>query len=340
MRVLFITTPDVCINKGGLYTQIIKTKVWLERMGYEIDLFDVWDPLKEKYNLVHLFRADVSLYDVARRLKKDRNFNLALSPVFASTHNLPILKTTAIANKISRRAKFFTLHHFVAELLRLANVILPNTYREVKLLSRGFGIPKSKFRVIPNGVDERFYFASPELFEKKYGIKDFILYVGHIGYERKNTMRLLKVLRKIDHPTVFIGPVLGGEYGERCMKEIHQNKNIRLIPPLPQDSPLLESAYAACDTFVLPSIYETPGIAALEAGLAGAKICITKYGGTEEYFGKYASYVNPRNKNSIYNGIIKTLEAKKDTDLKEHIRKNFLWEMVAKKTADVYQEVK
>jgi len=43
---------------------------------------------------------------------------------------------------------------------------------------------------------------------------------------------------------------------------------------------MLASAYAACDVFVLPSMFETPGIAALEAGLAGAKIVITKYGGT------------------------------------------------------------
>jgi len=108
---------------------------------------------------------------------------------------------------------------------------------------------------------------------------------------------------------------------------------------LKNDDELLASAYAAADVFVLPSLFETPGIAALEAGLAGAKIVITPYGGTKEYFGTMAEYVEPRSVASIRNGILRALAKKNDSRLQEHIRREFLWQRIAAKTAAVYQDI-
>ncbi|MFB0510011.1 MAG: glycosyltransferase, partial [bacterium] len=105
------------------------------------------------------------------------------------------------------------------------------------------------------------------------------------------------------------------------------------------NSEMLASAYAACDVFVLPSFYETPGLAALEAGLAGAKIVITKYGGTDEYFGDYAEYIDPKKVQSIYQGLVRALAKKKDRILAEHIRTNFLWEKSAKKLIEIYTTI-
>ena len=102
---------------------------------------------------------------------------------------------------------------------------------------------------------------------------------------------------------------------------------------------MLASAYAACDVFVLPSLFETPGIAALEAGLAGAKLVITPFGGTKEYFGDHAAYCDPRSVSSIRETIRKTLALPRDTRLREHIRAKFLWEEVARQTASVYRAV-
>jgi glycosyltransferase involved in cell wall biosynthesis len=102
---------------------------------------------------------------------------------------------------------------------------------------------------------------------------------------------------------------------------------------------MLASAYAACDVFALPSLFETPGIAALEAGLAGAKIAITPFGGTKDYFGPLADYTDPYSVDSIRRGIRNALNRKKDSALREHIKKEFLWSRVAEKTKAVYQSV-
>jgi len=87
----------------------------------------------------------------------------------------------------------------------------------------------------------------------------------------------------------------------------------------------------------LPSLFETPGLAALEAGLAGAKIVITKYGGTTEYFGENAVYIEPRSVGSIRNGIKRSLAQEKNELLKNRIRKHFLWKDIAQNLARVYK---
>jgi glycosyltransferase involved in cell wall biosynthesis len=185
-------------------------------------------------------------------------------------------------------------------------------------------------------VDERFYTADPTPFVRKFGMTDFILNVGHTGHVRKNVLSLIRALAGIDRPAVIIGRFIAGPYGELCRVEAGKNKNILLIDGLENSSEMLASAYAACDTFVLPSQFETPGIAALEAGLAGAKVVITPHGGTKEYFGSMAQYVNPASVDSIRAGIERALAAPKTTALREHIRKNFLWQKVAEKTAAEY----
>ncbi len=338
MRILFIATPDVAINKGGLYTQITNSKKYLEKLGVEVDLYDIWQPLKEDYDLIHIFRADISLYDTVKRLKQ-KGMKIVVSPVFASTHNLLTLRAINLLNEFLKNFKVFTLHLFVKEIMELANIILPNTDEEVKALSYGFGIPKTKFEKIPNGVDEKFYFADPNEFKAKYGMENFILYTGWIGSARKNTLNLVRALEGINKKVVFIGKIIDeGNYTQKCLSLIKKNPNIEILQPLPHDSSLLSSAYAACDTFILPSKFETPGLSALEAALAGAKIVITKRGGTREYFGDMAEYVNPGSVKSIRDGIIRSSSKKEDKRLREYIRENFLWEKVVEKLYKTYLE--
>jgi glycosyltransferase involved in cell wall biosynthesis len=226
-----------------------------------------------------------------------------------------------------------------ADICSWANRVLPNSLAEGELVRKGLGVPQSKIKVIPNGVDERFANGDPSLFKAKYGIDKFILNVGHIGHRRKNVLSLIRALAHIDHPSVIIGRIIDNEYGRACVREASSYRHILLIDGLDNSSDLLASAYAACDVFVLPSMFETPGIAALEAGLAGAKIVITPHGGTHEYFGGMATYVEPRSVDSIKNGIIKTLSEPKAPILSERIRKEFLWPRIAESTAHVYQEV-
>lgn len=151
-------------------------------------------------------------------------------------------------------------------------------------------------------------------------------------------LTLLKAYEDIEIPLVIIGHFnpLEYEYFLECKKVAKHNRNIHFIGYMSPNSEELLSAYAAAKVFVLPSGFETPGLSALEAGLAGCNLVITKGGSTTEYFKNYASYVNPASKEDIKKKILEAYERPKNNELKEHILNNYTWEKTAERTLDAY----
>jgi glycosyltransferase involved in cell wall biosynthesis len=338
LRVLFATYPSVMLLNGGPKTQILQTKAALEKIGVSVTLFNSWESFREEdFDIVHLFGANIGNYHLAREFHK-LGVAMAISPIFFSRRSAPIIRTVVAIDGVVRKLARGTWSDFgiSAEICRWAQLVLPNTSLEARVVQRGLGVDPRKIRFVPNGVESRFAQADPKLFEEKYGIKNFVLNVGHVGPERKNVFRLIQALEKVNVPSVIIGRIEDNEYGHKCVAEAKRNPRLTLIESLPNDAPLLASAYAACDVFALPSYYETPGIAALEAGLAGAKIAITRGGGTEEYFGADAEYVEPTSWELIHHGILTALNKPKSPALRERIQREYLWEKVGEKTLEAY----
>jgi glycosyltransferase involved in cell wall biosynthesis len=340
MKILFASLSGLNLMEGGTKIQLLMLKKYLKDFGVEVTLFREFEDYNLRdFQLFHLFSAEGGTYHLARVLK-GLGLRFILSPIFYSRHSPFSLRLlTAPVFFLRRFFGIWTEHTYVKELCFLSDWVAPNTEKEKELLVKGLGIKGERITVIPNGVEERFYYAQPDLFSQTYKLKDFILYTGHIGWGRKNLLRLLKVLRRLRYPAVLIGKVIQTEYGKKCLAIVEDSPWIKIIDHLPYSSPLLESAYAASSVFVLPSLYETPGLSALEAGLAGAKIVITRYGGTEEYYKDYATYVNPYSEKSIEQGIITALNKRKTDDLREHIKRHFLWQSVAEKLFFLYQKV-
>jgi glycosyltransferase involved in cell wall biosynthesis len=341
MNVCIATYQSVMMLKGGPKTQLLQTKAELERLGVNITLFDSWNNFdKSKFDLVHLFGANIGTYHLAKELHK-LGVPIVVSPIFFSLHSTRYLRGALTCDSLLRNVfkGFWIDYGFLRDICQWARAVVPNTHNEARLLIEGIGIPSEKITVVPNGVEERFIHADKSLFIQTYGKENFILNVGHIGPERKNVLTLITVLAELDRDAVIIGRIEDTPSGRQCVVEAKKNPRILMLDSIPNDSPLLASAYAASDTFVLPSLFETPGIAALEAALAGSKIVITKHGGTVEYFGDHADYVDPKSPADIRRGIEHALGRTKSNDLREHIHRMYLWSSVAKKTLSVYQQV-
>ena len=90
----------------------------------------------------------------------------------------------------------------------------------------------------------------------------------------------------------------------------------------------MRSAYAACDAFVLPSLLETPGLAALEAPPAARGCSVTREGSAREYFGDQVTYVDPLDVDDIRNGIRRALESTPSPALRVRIVSDFTWDLV------------
>lgn len=90
-------------------------------------------------------------------------------------------------------------------------------------------------------------------------------------------------------------------YHERCRAE--GGDAVAWLASTDHEDPLLASAYAAARVLALPSWFETPGLAALEAVLAGTAVVITPFGSTREYFGDRVLYARPDRLGEIKSAI-------------------------------------
>jgi glycosyltransferase involved in cell wall biosynthesis len=348
IKVLYFTHPCAFNIYGGAEIQILKTKMYLEKTGNcSIKLFDVFYDKFDDYDMLHIFQMDsalLSLFDLA----KHKGLKTVLSPIWWESPPIPSffakIGPAALARfylnwKVYRIPTSLELDPF-KRFLDLADIILPSSRMEISFLSRRFRVDPGKFFVVPNGVDERFAKAKPDLFVEKYGVRDFILYVGKIE-RNKNSLSLVKVCKDIGIPTIIIGDPqpLEEEYYAKCKRMAESSHNVQFIGSLAHDSDELASAYAAAKVFVLPSWHEVASLSALEAGLAGCNLVLTQRSSAPEYFKESAVYVNPASIADIRNKILVAYDKPKNNQIKEHVLSNFTWEKVAERTLEAYRLV-
>jgi glycosyltransferase involved in cell wall biosynthesis len=348
LTVLYFRCPTAFEFFGGAEVQMLKTKDYIEKMGRcKIKLFDMLNDRLNQYDILHVFATHPDALHLSHMAKR-AGLKFVLSPV----HWREARKITNVFSPLRLARFYFNMKSFgmptFRELLpdkaflELADIILPNAKMEADLISRDFKIPSEKFWIVPNGVDKRFSSASPDLFIEKHGIANFVLYVGRIE-KRKNILGIIKACKYLNLPLVLIGNpnIMEADYlyYSECKRIAMSNENIKMIGFLPHDSEELSSAYAAAKVFVLPSNFETPGLAALEAGLAGCNVVITSQGSTKEYFREHAFYVNPLSIEDLKVKLKCAFEQPKSSELKKLILENYTWEKVAQKTLEAYYSI-
>ncbi len=342
MKILLASYQSLFLNRGGPTYKVLMMKDSLAKLGVDVDFFDYWDRNLnlDEDTLVHLFNASLSTYPLALNLKT-YGAKYVVNPIFFSNHNAKKIRSylalERLLHPIFKRS--YSDYFLTGEVCKNALKVLPNTDEEGQLLKDVFDIKDSLMMTIHNGVEKRFTDGDPDLFIKQYGVKDFVLNVGHLGSIRKNGVNMLRALSRIDSTVVVVADILKTADGERCKDIISNARNIIHIPWIKHDDPLLASAYSACKVFALPTRYETPGRAALEAGLAGANVVITPRGGTKEYFENYADYCNPDSVDSIKQSIENSLNKPRNSSLSVHIVEHFIWDRIAEKTLVMYKDL-
>jgi glycosyltransferase involved in cell wall biosynthesis len=321
VRVLFNTYPVAFGCPGGGEVQLIQCKQALESLGVEVALFDPWRPQFEHVDVVHYFSVQggsMNFCDYVKRV----GLPLVISPVVWLT---------------AENRRHFPLGE-IRDLLHLADRVLPNSQAECNQLAAEFDLDPDKFSVIPNGVNPEFGEpGDPRLFRQHFGITGpFLLNVANVE-PRKNQLMLSRVARRMRRDLLLLGQVRDHDYLHECLDA--GGGHVRHLGHVPHEDPLLRSAYRACELFVLPSLLETPGLAALEAAAAGARIVITEVGAARDYFGPYAEFVDPASAASIERGIRAQMARLPCDELPRHVLENFTWIHAAKALADAYERV-
>jgi glycosyltransferase involved in cell wall biosynthesis len=328
---------------GGGENQLIQTGMHLEELGVPIRLFSPWTDRLETTRLLHLFGMSREGLELAR-VAKARGVPVVLSPIcwyepraLAALATDPTRKLVGVA-AWGLRSLVPAMPGWRRELLKLADMVLPNSRSEATQLIRLFGIGHERIRIVPNGVLPSVALAGPELFRAEWGADPFVLFVGRVE-PRKNTLGLIRAMRQTSLPLVVIGEAPPGcdRYQEECRRA--GGDCVTWLGRLDHHDPLLASAYAAARVFALPSWFETPGLAALEAALAGCSIAITPYGATRDYFGELVNYARPDRPAEIGRAVLKCWVDGPDPRLSRRIASHFVWPKVAQVTAEVYDQI-
>jgi glycosyltransferase involved in cell wall biosynthesis len=342
-------------NYGGAETQIGMTLDAINSSGseYRVKLFDQWSDAITRDCIVHIFNPgsfQTEAFSFAK-FAKQRQARVVVSPI--TFHSSAVVREQrgrtamildGLVNDYRQPWRWPVMRNIdplrhMEGVMHTADLLLPNTEEEMAGLISRYGVKRSDGTIIPNGVERRFAEGDGSLAQECWGTSDYILYVGKID-ERKNVLRLIRAFEKsgLDTALVIVGEATDRAYFERCRGAA--GKKVRFLPPVDHGDPLLASAYKGARVVVLPSYYETPGLSALEGGLAGSNIVITAVGGTKEYFGDQAWYVNPFAEEDIAQKLVQAHQAARSTTLRDHILANFTWDKIGSMTAQAYGSIK
>ena len=146
-------------------------------------------------------------------------------------------------------------------------------YRHVIVQSDAMGremrslLPGATVRRIPSGIDD-------STFAESQGVGDYVLFLGRLDMEHKGLDLLIEAWRKVCGPAK-IPLVIAGEGPARTEIEVMIAREklgglVRLIGRV--EGPAKQEALRRCRLFVMPSRYETFGIAGIEAMAASKPV--------------------------------------------------------------------
>lgn len=340
MRVALSCPSHVYQYYGGGEVLLDKTYAYLRQCGIEAFLFDPWKDKIDRFDILHYFGVGYFNYEFLHTVK-DRNVKLVLTPIFPVLQGAQALKRSIYYNFCFGLPFLKTPPELMRRNARLADSVLAGSHVEKEQLSSVLSLNAKKIKVVHYGADKRFLNAQPELFARKFNTSDYILCVGRFDSKQKNQLALIRALKDFNGKCVFVGNPDKGmeEYYHLCKKEA--SKNTLFINPLPQDSEMLASCYAGARLFVVPSKFEYPGLAGMEAALAGCgRFAMTDRGCTKEYYGNFADYFNPFSVKEIKRVVMNAYNSEdRSKVIREHFKMNYLWENYSQAVVNAYKEV-
>lgn len=320
MRIAYSTYPWAFDCPGGGERQLLAYKEALTTYSLSVELFDQWRPVLGGLDIFHFFSAMPGSLQILDYVKR-KGIKICVSP------NLWITQDTAHLYPAQD----------VGNVLSLADKIIVNSRAEIVGLKEVYGFPDERFSVVYNGyspIYSRQHGDQGRLFREACKIDgEYMLNIANVE-PRKNQLEFIRELKRsgIDRRLAIVGNIRDQEYAKQCFEV--GGDQVTFVGPLEYASPEMVSAISGASTFVMPSMVETPSIAALEAFAMGVPLLITERGCTSEYFGQYAQYVNPED----LSDLSKKLLALKSTELAPvEIRSRYSWPNVASELFNVYR---
>lgn len=352
LRILIQNRPNTFTQRGGDTVVLEQLSQGLAVRGHEVtvDVEGVRDA--RGYDLVHLFNfATPNLTQALAQRAQSAGVPFVVTSLYEDVpefHNQSHalagalidyvrggqrrewwLENRGAATRVGRSQRFPC--DWIAE---HAAAILVNGAGEANALKRDFP-HRSSIIEVPVG-HETGVKGDAAVFERTYGVRDFVLCVGRLE-SRKNQLMLLKALEDSELTVVLAA---GGfsyqpEY-EQAVRAFKRRGNTIILDRLSVE--MLAAAYAACRIHVLPSWYELPGLVSLEAASHGKNIVVTRTGTSADYLKDVAFFCSPSDEDSIFAAVMAAYHSPARPGLVETAQKH-TWERSVDATVRAYERV-
>lgn len=342
MNVLLVPYPGSWSVGGGHITQIRQSAQALLRAGVNVAIGPMPQDNCRAFDVVHVFGLphEPICRDNLRVSK------VVVSPVyFSKAFDLgPHYSRGGMTSMAGRRVRHLAgrarhlkqtrqLHGEATEhRLRLlgADAIIVNSHAEGRLLAKDVSVSLPPIHVAYSGVDEVFFNGDATSGRRLVGCSDFVLCVGR-PEPTKNQITLCAATARLDVPLVMVGTVLPGN--ERILQECRKlQPSLRHFSNLSQVD--LADVYAAARVHVLPSWYETTGLATLEAMAAGTPVVVGYNPCTAEYVGDCAWMHPPGSVRKLRGAIREALEGPRGCE--QEVARRFSWDRTATQLLQAY----
>jgi glycosyltransferase involved in cell wall biosynthesis len=364
LKVLMQNRVDAFECPGGDTVSMLHLQEQLMKMGVRIDVSLELNPDCSSYDVVSLFNI-VRVHETYAQFRnaKRQGKRVVVMPIYwdfseldlkgrnhfvgsvrklIGRNGLEFLKNM-VRISIDRRQRQLLTYQIrrsyaqqQREVITRADIVTPNSYMEADILKKEMGDFASQ--VVYNGVSENFQNGDGKQFKSKWDLpyEKFGLCIGRFD-ERKNQLGLIRALKEIRIPIVFIGDPGPNHraYLDKCRKEAESTFFV-FLPHLSHEE--LINAYHAAHMHVQSSWLETPGLTNLEAGLAGCNLVLSDRGSVREYFGNAAWYCEPDNSASIRSAVKSAFAAPRQfhSKLTSRILDHFTWRRSARAMLDAY----
>lgn len=365
LKVAIVTSSSIRAIGAGDWQQAERTVSAMRDLCLNVEHVILDDNQTEdglrEFDVVHFmpFGRGLRFADVASRLKATRahHVRIVASPVYWDSWRHRYMEVTGAAERAKNLARGFwlTTARSCAGLVDLArksfegtrarlhkfadcDLLLPNSFAEAKALHSRFLLPqRTAVCPVPNGIHAPPLQPEYEELPRELPKDDYVLYPAFFS-PRKNQLGFIRAMRRQDIPVIFMGGPVGTDDGHRywelCKREAPRHHF--MLGTVPYRSPLFYSLLRKARVCCLASSCETPGLAALEAAMMGARVAITREGGADEYLGDCAEYFSPLLAHQIRSAVERAVRRGRDETQRDRLLKYFTWESVAGCTAASY----
>lgn len=366
---------------GGLEWYIYNISKHLIARGHEVHVFVAKShgesrPNDEVIEGINVHRLPLYL-DVAYRIKIMKGlvprlatggFDIIHTYDYAAYHSvasvfvkrvckIPVVLTvmdvhSIIPRRLLRRlALSFFEKGFARFVLNSVDIILARA-RELTPELRKIGVDENKILITPSGIDERaLKLADGSPFRSRYDISGkLILFMGRIhsikGLDTLVLAMPMVLARFHDAKLVIAGPDQVG-YKKTLIKiaeELGVKNSLLFLEPI-EDFDRKMKAYAACDLFVLPSLFEGTSQAIFDAMSQGKPIVASRRGGIPSQItdGMEGLLIEPKDPDALADSIIRLLSDQKLAKrLGENARKKarlFTYDLLVKQIEGIYRDL-